>query len=169
MLVEIVKTFTDPGGNVHLAGSQEHVRTSTAEQYFDWKVAKRPEYKTFKEAMDAKEKERVSALPKSAAPATGWGIKESTSNDPNAPRFLVVKTTPTGETFFFDSPPSDAPPFIKQRFADAVVTNAAQFTDRAAFLKQQQEDYARQHDGTQSEAAGIALTIIGARGVGKRG
>ena len=163
MLVEIVKTFTDPGGNVHLAGSQEHVRTSTAEQYFDWQVAKRPVYKTFKEAMDAKEKERVSALPKSAAPATGWSIRESTGNDLRV-RFVVVETSPLGGTTFYDAPPSHAPASVKQKFADAIATDANAFSERAAFLEKQRNEPSRTNGYNEFD---LARVTFGANGVRK--
>jgi hypothetical protein len=136
MEIEITKTFTDPGGNVHIADSIEHVSDSVALTYFEWKVAKRAVYKSLKEAMDAKERQRIAALPPGSALAAGWSLREATGNDPSV-RFIVVKTSPTGELTFYDAPPEDAPLKFKQRFADAVATDSAAFSSRAEFLKRQ--------------------------------
>lgn len=122
-------------------------------------------YKNHVEYLNDHEAQRQAALPKSAAPATGWGIRQSTSNDPRV-RFVVTETTPMGETIFYDAPPAHAPLKIKQQFADAIATDVAALSSRNEFLEQQ-----RLHvEPTQRyPEQGIALTIIGANRVVKRG
>jgi hypothetical protein len=103
---------------------------------------------------------RIASIPSSAS---RWSIRESTSNDPRV-RFVVAKTSPLGETTFYDAPPADAPLKIKQQFADAIATDAAAFSSRAEFLKRQN---AHREPSEQSRATDIAVVTFGVNGVKK--
>jgi hypothetical protein len=163
MEIEITKTF-DHLGTTYQAGQKTHVENSIAADFIHHKVAKRVAYKTHKEFMDAHEKQRVADLPSSAAPATGWSIRESTSNDPRV-RFVVAETSPLGDITFYDAPPAHAPASVKQKYADAVATDAAAFSSRAEFLAKQAREPRITTGHTETD---LATVTFGASGV-KRG
>jgi hypothetical protein len=157
--------YTEFALNPALRGTISHLPQHRAQALIDSGAAVELPYKNHVEYLNDYEAQRIAALPKSAAPATGWGIRESTSNDQRM-RFVVTETSPLGETTFYDAPPAHAPLSVKQKFADAVATDAAAFSSREEFLQQQKKHV----EPTQRyPAQGIALTIIGANGVVKRG
>jgi hypothetical protein len=148
----------------HLNGIIQHEPYEAVAPFLLSGACEEVPYKSTLDFLNDHEARRVAALPKSAAPATGWSIRESTSNDPRV-RFVVTETSPLGEVTFYDAPPVHAPASVKQKFADAVATDAAAFSQRAEFLKRQNE---HREPTELSRPYDIARTIIGANGV-KRG
>lgn len=104
---------------------------------------------------------RVASIPSSAS---RWSIRESTSNDPRV-RFVVTETSPLGEITFYDAPPSHAPASVKQKFADAIATDANAFSERAEFLQRQRNEPQRQNGYNEFDVARV--TVFGANGVKK--
>jgi hypothetical protein len=148
----------------HLNGKIVHeARESVAPFILSGQCEEVP-YENHVEYLNDVEKQRQAALPKSAAPATGWTVRESTSNDPRV-RFIVVETSPLGEITFYDAPPAHAPRAVKQKFADAIATDAAAFSSRAEFLKQQRNEPSRTNGYNEFD---LARVTFGANGV-KRG
>lgn len=164
MEIEILKDIRDSSGEViYRAGQKDvHVPTSVGEHYIFLKEARRPVFKSTAEWMAAKERERQAALPPDKKVQTdSWGIKQSTSNDPNAPRFIVVHTNALG-TNYYNAPPAHAPSHVKEKFERMIAQDNADWTERQAFLKRQASEPST---ATGYGAGDLArVVVIGANG-----
>jgi hypothetical protein len=153
--IQFTQKYTTSSGKVYEVGDTEHVANSVAEKLFFEGVAKRVEYKTHKEFLDAHEKHRQTWNP-STATAPQWAINES--RDPRH-RFIVVKTTPH-EVLYFATPPAEAPAHVHQRFRDMVATDAQAYKDRSEYFDKVKAADVRRITGAESEAGAIAREII---------
>jgi hypothetical protein len=145
----------------HLNGKIVHeTRESVAPFILSGQCEEVP-YKNHIEYLNDVEKQRQAAQP---AQATGWSVRESVGNDPRV-RFVVVETSPLGEITFYDAPPLHAPASVKQKYADAVATDANAFSERAQFLQRQRNEPSRQNGYNEFD---VAKVTFGANGV-KRG
>jgi hypothetical protein len=145
----------------HLNGKIVHETRESVAPYILSGQCEEVPYKNHVEYLNDVEKERQAAQP---AQATGWSIRESTSNDPRV-RFVVTKTSPLGEVTFYDAPPADAPEYVKQKFRDAVATDEALFSSRREFLEKQRNEPSRTNGYNEFD---LAVVTFGAHGV-KRG
>lgn len=105
MRIQIIKTFTDPGGNEHVAGSVENVHNSVAAQYFEWKVAKHHEYRDYHERL-------AETMPASVAPLIQWAVNETQG----ARSAVIVKMVNAADQTVYSEPPADCPPGVVARF-----------------------------------------------------
>ena len=99
MHIQILKTFTDLGGNVHIAGTREHARTSTAELWIDSKVAERVRYTCAAERLAVEEALRQAAIPASQRdnnPTAVWSLRTLPSGK------LTVRHTHMGATLNYE-------------------------------------------------------------------
>ena len=147
----------------HLNGKIVHETRESVAPYILSGQCEEVQYKNYVERLNDEQAQRA-AEPKNA-PATGWSIRESTSNDPRV-RFIVAETSSLGEITFYDAPPAHALLAIKQKFADAIATDAAAFSSRAEFLEKQRHEPSRTNGYNEFDLARV--TVFGANGV-KRG
>jgi hypothetical protein len=146
----------------HLNGKIVHETRESVAPYILSGQCEEVQYKNYVERLNDEEAARVAALPKSAS---GWGIREARRSEGNPVRFIVTETTPLGETIFYDAPPAHAPASVKQKFADAIATDANAFSERAEFLQRQRNEPSRQNGYNEFD---VARVTFGANGV-KRG
>jgi hypothetical protein len=147
----------------HLNGKIVHETRESVAPYILSGQCEEVQYKNYVERLNDEQAQRA-AEPKNA-PTTGWSIRESMSNDQRV-RFIVIETSPLGEITFWDAPPAHAPASVKQKFADAIATDAIAFSERAEFLQRQRNEPQRQNGYNEFDVARV--TIFGANGV-KRG
>lgn len=153
--------YTEFALNPALRGTISHLPQHRAQALIDSGAAVELPYKNYVERLHDEQAQRA-AEPKNA-PATGWSIRESTSNDPRV-RFIVVETSPLGAITFYDAPPAHAPASVKQKFADALATDAAAFSSRAEFLEKQRHEPSRTNGYNEFD---LARVTFGANGVRK--
>jgi len=113
--IEYLVNYTDRSGKVHLAGEHDHCSNAVAELYFHEKIAKRPAYKTFKEAMDAKEKERAATQQTpdpNAVKGVEWGVMEHG----NSGRVTICRKTLLETLYGNDKSFPDVPKSILVRY-----------------------------------------------------
>ena len=155
--------YTEFVPNPALRNTITHLPQHRAQALIDSGAAVELPYKNYVERLHDEQAQR--AAESKNAPATGWSIRESTGNDLRV-RFVVVETSPLGEITFYDAPPSHAPRSAKQKFADALATDAAAFSSRAEFLEKQRNEPQRQNGYNEFD---LARVTFGANGVVKRG
>jgi|HubBroStandDraft_6_1064221.scaffolds.fasta_scaffold588084_2 hypothetical protein len=155
--------YTEFALNPALRGTISHLPAHRAQALIDSGAAVELPYKNYVERLNDEQAQRA-ADPKNA-PATGWSVRESVGNNPRV-RFVVVETSPLGEITFYDAPPLHAPASVKQKYADAVATDAAAFSSRAEFLAKQRNE---PRITTGHTATDLAVVTFGANGVVKRG
>jgi len=88
------------------AGTIEHLEPHRAQSLIDAGFAELIPYKGYQDRLKDEEELRLASQPKAEAL---WGIKESLL------KVMVVKTF-NSEILYYDSPPSDCPPSIRQRW-----------------------------------------------------
>lgn len=137
------------------AGTCEDVENTAGRALCCAGLATEIKYKNHVERLAALEKKRVAALP---PPTEQWAINPSRSDNPSAPRFIVMHTSVNGITYY-DAPPATAPAHVKQRFADLVATDSQAFVDRSNFLKQQADHVEPKTPGLAS-VTDIARALI---------
>jgi hypothetical protein len=119
------------------AGTVEHVENVAGRALVIAGFAEECKPANYRERL-AQEQERINATAPPPQPVL-WGIREALCNDPYSPRFVITKTSAT-ETLHFSTLPSDAPPGIKQRWADLHATDAQLYKDRQEFLKRKESE-----------------------------
>jgi hypothetical protein len=145
----------------HLNGKIVHETRESVAPYILSGQCEEVPYKNHVEYLNDVEKQRQATQP---AQVTGWSVRESIGNNPRV-RFVVVETSPLGEITFYDAPPAHAPASVKQKYADAVATDAAAFSSRAEFLAKQAREPRITTGHTETD---LATVTFGATGV-KRG
>jgi hypothetical protein len=116
-----------------LRGTAVDLKPHIADQVIGSGLAVAFPYANYRERLAAETAAVVAAAP--PPQPVQWGIREALCGDAYSPRFVITKTTAT-ETLHYSTLPSDAPPNIKQRWADLHATDAQLYKDRQEFLKQ---------------------------------
>jgi hypothetical protein len=145
----------------HLNGKIVHETRESVAPYILSGQCEEVQYKNYVERLNDEQAQRA-ADPKNA-PATGWSVRESVGNNPRV-RFVVIETSPLSEITFYDAPPAHAPASVRQKFADAVATDAAAFSSRAEFLAKQRNEPRVTTGHTETD---LAVVTFGANGVKK--
>jgi hypothetical protein len=141
------------------AGKEEHVENTAGRALVLAGFAEEVPYKNYRERL-AEESKQIAAAA-TAPPIDQWAINQSTSNDPNAPRFVVAHTTVLGTTYY-NAPPKHAPAHVKQRFRDLVATDDNAWKERQEFLKRQAAESSTTTGYHQGDLARV--TVIGKGG-----
>ncbi len=161
MLIKYNQYALNPALRGTIADPKPHI----AEQLVAEGVAEYFRGRTLKEHLDTIEKFRIAALPPDKKENTvRWCVTERFVNDPYSSRFVITKTT-AHETLHYSTLPADAPPHIKQRWADLHATDAQAFKDRQEFLKRQASEPASTNGYGPADVAKVI--VIGAKGVVK--
>jgi hypothetical protein len=95
MEVEITKTF-DHLGTHYEAGARVHLANSIAVDFIHHGVAKRRQYKSTKEFMDAQEQQRQASLPQNNDAQVKWSVRRLSNES------YIVCRLHFGETLYFD-------------------------------------------------------------------
>lgn len=148
MRIEYVKTFVDPGGNEHIAGTKDDVSQSTLEAYLEWKVAKRVVYKTFVEQMNDDPNRKPPVDPA----LVEWG----TFNRPSGVVQIFRKQVASGEMTFFKTPPADCPPELARKFLAMATTDNLE-----TYEQWKERTDLEQFEQGKKERAGMRLAGLG--------
>jgi hypothetical protein len=131
------------------AGQVEHIANSVGATLIAAGFAEAVPYKDFRERLAAETPQAFAIAP----PVVEWGVKER-----HLSRFgLVVVVKKVGsETTYYSAPPDDAPPSIKQRFAEL---NQTPLDPEVAAEQRIQEGYRQdaQHKAENAASRGIVF------------
>jgi hypothetical protein len=124
----------------HLNGLIQHEPYEAVAPYILSGQAEELPFKTYQERLKYEEELRLASQPKVEAL---WGVKETLL------KAMVVKTF-NSEVFYYDSPPADCPPFIRQRWQFAherIVGMGNDLNTNAGYDAKSRRDFARERNG----------------------